>query len=49
MGLARYTIIGRPGDWTIEHDGKTPHSHATKELGFRSGSGRRFACNARGP
>jgi hypothetical protein len=36
MGLARYTIIGRPGDWTIEHDGKTPHSYATKESAFEA-------------
>lgn len=36
MGLARYMIVGGPGDWHVEHDGKVAHTYATKELAFEA-------------
>jgi hypothetical protein len=36
MGLARYAILGRLGDWTIEHDGNAANSYATKESAFEA-------------
>jgi hypothetical protein len=36
MGLARYAIVGNPGDWHVEHDGKVAHTYATKESAFEA-------------
>ena len=36
MGLARYAIIGTPGEWHIEHDDKIAHRYATKEAAFEA-------------
>ena len=36
MGLARYAVIGIPGDWHVEHDGKVAHTYATKEAAFEA-------------
>ena len=36
MGLARYAVVGRPGDWHVEHDGKIAHTYATKESAFEA-------------
>jgi hypothetical protein len=36
MGLARYAIIGSPGEWHVEHDDKIAHSYATKEAAFEA-------------
>ena len=33
MGLARYVILGPPGDW---HDGKIANTYATKESAFEA-------------
>jgi hypothetical protein len=32
----RYAIIGRPGEWHIEHDGNVAHTYATKEAAFEA-------------
>ena len=36
MGLAHYAIIGRPGEWHVEHDGKVANTYATKESAFEA-------------
>jgi len=36
MGFADYKIIGKPGDWHVEHDGKVAHTYATKEAAFEA-------------
>jgi hypothetical protein len=36
MGLARYAIVGNPGEWHVEHDGKIAHTYATKESAFEA-------------
>jgi hypothetical protein len=36
MGHARYAIVGTPGDWHVEHDGKIAHTYATKEAAFEA-------------
>ena len=36
MGLARYVILGTPGDWHVEHDGKIANTYATKESAFEA-------------
>jgi hypothetical protein len=36
MGLASYRILGTAGNWTVEHDGKTPNSYDTKEAAFEA-------------
>jgi hypothetical protein len=36
MGLARYTILGSPGEWHVEHDGKVANTYATKESAFEA-------------
>jgi hypothetical protein len=36
MGLARYAIVGNPGDWHVEHDGKVAHTYVTKESAFEA-------------
>ncbi len=36
MGMARYAIVGTPGDWHVEHDGKIAHTYATKESAFEA-------------
>jgi hypothetical protein len=36
MGLARYAIVGRPGEWHVEHDGKAPNTYVTKESAFEA-------------
>jgi len=36
MGVARYAIVGNPGEWHVEHDGKAAHTYATKESAFEA-------------
>ena len=36
MGVASYRILGRTGDWTVEHDGQSPNSYETKEAAFEA-------------
>jgi uncharacterized protein (DUF58 family) len=37
MGLANYKIIGSPGEWYIEHDGRTTtDTYETKESAFEA-------------
>jgi hypothetical protein len=36
MGLATYDIVGRDGDWHIEHDGLATSTYATKEAAFEA-------------
>jgi hypothetical protein len=36
MGLASYRIIGTAGNWTVEHDGKSPNNYETKEAAFEA-------------
>jgi hypothetical protein len=36
MGLAAYDIVGRDGDWHIEHDGLHANNYATKEAAFEA-------------
>ena len=36
MGMASYRILGTAGNWTVEHDGKTPNNYATKEAAFEA-------------
>jgi hypothetical protein len=36
MGVARYAIVGNPGEWHVEHDGKVAHTYATKESAFEA-------------
>jgi hypothetical protein len=36
MGIANYKIIGRPGEWHVEHDGKAPNTYETKESAFEA-------------
>jgi hypothetical protein len=36
MGLGRDVIVGKPGEWHAEHDGKAAHTYATKEAAFEA-------------
>ena len=36
MGVARYAIVGNPGEWHVEHDGKVAHTYTTKESAFEA-------------
>ena len=36
MGLANYRIVGQPGEWHVEHDGKVAHTYETKESAFEA-------------
>ena len=36
MGLAKYEIIGDPGNWHVLHDGKAPNTYETKEAAFEA-------------
>jgi phosphotransferase system HPr-like phosphotransfer protein len=36
MGLANYRIFGAPGDWHVEHDGKSENTYVTKEAAFEA-------------
>jgi hypothetical protein len=36
MGVARYAIVGRAGEWRVEHDGKAPNTYLTKESAFEA-------------
>lgn len=36
MGMARYTISGRKGEWHVEHDGHIAHTYETKEAAFEA-------------
>ena len=31
MGLAKYEIIGSPGQWQVRHDSQASNTYATKE------------------
>jgi hypothetical protein len=39
MGLASYKIVHSQDGWSIEHDGKTSGSYATKEAAFEAAVG----------
>jgi hypothetical protein len=36
MGLAAYEIVGRDGEWRIEHDGASENVYQTKEAAFEA-------------
>jgi hypothetical protein len=36
MGFANYKIVGRPGEWHVEHDGKVANTYQTKESAFEA-------------
>jgi hypothetical protein len=36
MGLAKYEIIGDPGNWHVLHDGRALHTYETKEAAFEA-------------
>jgi hypothetical protein len=36
MGLAVYDIVGRDGDWQVEHDGVRKNNYQTKEAAFEA-------------
>jgi hypothetical protein len=36
MGSANYKIVGRPGEWHVEHDGKVANTYETKESAFEA-------------
>jgi hypothetical protein len=36
MGVARYAIVGSPGEWHVQHDGRVAHTYATKEAAFEA-------------
>jgi hypothetical protein len=36
MALASYRIVGAPGAWNVEHDGKAENTYETKEAAFEA-------------
>jgi hypothetical protein len=36
MGRAVYTIVGREGAWSVEHEGETGMSYQSKEAAFEA-------------
>jgi hypothetical protein len=36
MGLANYRVFGIPGEWRVEHDGKSENTFLTKEAAFEA-------------
>ena len=36
MGLAKYEITGKPGEWHVLHDGQAPNTYETKEAAFEA-------------
>ena len=36
MGSANYRVVGRPGEWHVEHDGKIANTYGTKEAAFEA-------------
>jgi hypothetical protein len=36
MGLAAYDIVGRGGEWHVEHDGLAQNTYQTKEAAFEA-------------
>jgi hypothetical protein len=36
MGLAKYEIVGDPGEWHVLHDGQSPNTYDTKEAAFEA-------------
>jgi hypothetical protein len=36
MGSANYNVIGRPGEWHVEHDGRVANAYGTKEAAFEA-------------
>ncbi|HYI26462.1 MAG TPA: hypothetical protein VD863_01300 [Bradyrhizobium sp.] len=36
MGLATYRVFGIPGEWRVDHDGKTENTYVTKEAAFEA-------------
>ena len=36
MGSANYKVVGRPGEWHVEHDGKVAKTYETKEAAFEA-------------
>jgi len=39
MGLATYRVFGIPGEWRVDHDGKTENTYVTKEAAFEAAVG----------
>lgn len=36
MGLAKYEVIGSPGNWQVLHDGQAPNTYVAKEAAFEA-------------
>ena len=39
MGRAVYVVVGREGEWSVEHDGKLSGPYVSKEAAFEAAVG----------